>query len=275
MTITLIDTHAHVDYIHRQEGPKPYPDEAGFTDAANVMQRALGNGVVATINPGTAPETFDDVLAMADANEGVYAALAVHPCDVENVPDRAALMARVNELTHHPKVVAVGETGLDYYHDLTYIETQKAFFNDFLAMAVAKDLPVIIHDRDAHQDVAAMVDAHPGVRGVMHCFGGDAAFAMEMVAKGFYISFAGNVTFKNAKDLHEAAKIVPLEHMLVETDSPFLAPVPHRGKHNEPANVRHVAEYIAELRGISMDEVARVTTANACRLFNLPVPLAE
>ncbi len=275
MTLTLIDTHAHVDYIHRQEGPKPYPEEAGFTDSANVMQRALGNGVVATINPGTAPETFDDVLAMADANEGVYAALAVHPCDVQNVPDRATLMARVDTLANHSKVVAIGETGLDYYHDLTHVPAQKAFFNDFLAMAVTKDLPVIIHDRDAHDDVAAMVDAHSGVRGVMHCFGGDADFAMQMVKRNFYISFAGNVTFKNAKALHEAAKVVPLENMLVETDSPFLAPVPHRGKHNEPANVLHVAQYIAELRGISVEDVARVTTANACKLFKLPAMLSE
>lgn len=266
---TLIDTHCHVDYIHRREGPKEWKEPAEYTNAPAVLNRALGVGVQACINPGTHPDTFDDVLKLVGSNDHLYAALAVHPCDVHLVDDLDNAFQRVEAAMANPKVVAVGETGLDYYHDTEHVELQKASFRRFLAMAVKYDKPVIIHDRDAHEDVAAIVDEFPGVRGVMHCFGGDADFARVMVAKGFYISFAGNVTFKNAHPLHQAATEIPLDKVLIETDSPFLAPVPHRGKPCEPAYVLHVAEKIAELKGISVDEVATTTTANAQELFKL------
>lgn len=265
----LIDTHCHVDYIHRREGPKEWKEGPEFTNADAVLQRALDVGVKTVINPGTHPDRFDDVLQLADAHENLYAALAIHPCDVQLVNDLDTAFQRAEAALTHPKVVAIGETGLDYYHDTSHIELQKRCFRRFLAMAVTHNQPVIIHDRDAHDDVAALVDEFPGVRGVMHCFGGDASFAEVMMAKGFYISFAGNVTFKNAHPLHEAAKIVPLDKLLIETDSPFLAPAPHRGKPSEAAYVLHVAEKVAELKGIPLSEVAAATTHNAKQLFGI------
>jgi TatD DNase family protein len=272
---TLIDTHSHVDYITRREGPKPYPEEADFTEAATVLARALAVGVQAVINPSTSPENFDKVLDLACAHEGLFAALAIHPCDIAEQPADAAhmpaIMARIqgylNNPTIGPRIVAIGETGLDYYHDTSAAVAQRDWFMAFMDLAKANNLPVIIHDREAHEDVASCVAASSGITGVMHCFSGDAAFADTMMGHGFYISFAGNLTFKNAIQLHEAAKMVPLNRILVETDAPFLAPIPFRGQASEPAFVHPVAQKIADLKGISLEEVAEATTRNALTLF--------
>lgn len=267
MSFALVDTHAHVDYIHRAEGPKPY--DGIETDAKAVLARAKEHGVQWVLNPSVEPERFADVLVLAEQHPELYAAIAVHPCDAHFVGSITECLNLARQCVTHPKCIAIGETGLDYYHDLTHVDTQKQFFRAFMQLADEFNKPVIIHDREAHEDVAAIVDEFPNVRGVMHCFGGNKDFALQMIERGYYISFAGNVTFKNAKDLHEAAKAIPLEWMLIETDSPFLAPVPHRGKPSEPAFVRHVAEFIAELRGISLEELAKATTANAARLFGV------
>jgi TatD DNase family protein len=188
---------------------------------------------------------------------------------VADIENDAEWLNQIETLLAHPKVVAIGETGLDYYWDTSQVDLQKRCFKALLELGRKHDLPVIVHDRDAHEDVAAMIDSVPGVRGIMHCFSGDAAYARQMLAKGFYISFAGNLTFKKAENLHEAAKETPLEWILVETDSPFLSPVPFRGKPNEPARVKHVVEKIAELKGVTYEEVARVTRANAQKVFGL------
>jgi TatD DNase family protein len=172
-------------------------------------------------------------------------------------------------LLDHPKVVALGETGLDYYWDTSLKALQKHCFDTFLQLGVEHDLPVIVHDRDAHEDVAEMIQAVPDSRGIMHCFSGDKDFAFHMMDQNFYISFAGNVTFKKATDLQKAAKAVPLDRLLIETDSPFLSPMPHRGKPNEPSRVFHVAEFIAQLKGISLEELAEATTQNAFQCFGL------
>lgn len=263
---SIVDTHCHLDYIARQD---EHPDGAAGVDAEQVMVRAAEAGVQWIVNPGVTPARFPEVLAMAERFESVYAALAVHPTDVADIEGDPDWLASLTALLEHPKVIALGETGLDYYRDTTQAALQQRCFRSFLALGRERDMPVIVHDREAHADVLAIASEFPGVRGVMHCFSGDAAFAARMMAQGFYISFAGNLTFKNAANLHEAAREVPLERMLIETDSPFLSPVPFRGKPNEPARVRFVAEKIAELKGIPYADVAAVTTANARAVFGI------
>ncbi len=253
--IALVDTHAHLDYIEREGN-----------DMDTVLSAASDVGVSWVVNPSVTPDKFPDVLRLAERFNNVFAAAAVHPTDVQDMPDEQ-WQAQVEAMLDHPKVIAIGETGLDYYWDKTHIETQHRFFRTFLELGRKHDLPVIVHDRDAHEDVHRLISECPGVRGVMHCFSGDAPFAEMMIERGFYISFAGNVTFKNATNLHEAAKSTPLEWILIETDSPFLSPVPFRGKPNEPSRVRLVAEKIAELKGIPLETVAEVTSENARKVF--------
>lgn len=266
-TVPIIDTHCHLDYIQRQTD---HPDGVDGVDPAQVLKRAREAGVEFIVNPSVTPARFDEVIALAERFENVYAAVAVHPTDVADIGQDANWLERVEALLAHPKVVAIGETGLDYYWDTTQADLQKRCFKALLELGRKYDLPVIVHDRDAHEDVAETIASVPGARGIMHCFSGDAAFARQMIEKNFYISFAGNLTFKKAENLHEAARETPLEWILVETDSPFLSPVPFRGKPNEPARVRHVVEKIAELKGISFEEVAAVTSGNAKKVFGLP-----
>lgn len=264
--VPIVDTHCHLDYIARQE---EHPDGVAGTDPVQVLERAMVAGVEFIVNPSVTPARFPEVIAMAERFENVYAAVAVHPTDVADVENSEGWLEQIETLLSHPKVVAIGETGLDYYWDSAQVDLQKRCFKALLELGRKHDLPVIVHDRDAHDDVAAMIEGVPGVRGIMHCFSGDAAFARRMIQNNFYISFAGNLTFKKAENLHEAARETPLEWILVETDSPFLSPVPFRGKPNEPARVIHVVEKIAELKGISYEEVAAVTRANAQKVFGL------
>lgn len=242
------------------------------------MQRAKDVGVAFIVNPSVTPARFPEVIALAEKFENIYAAVAVHPTDVTDISDSPGWLDEVERLLSHPKVVAIGETGLDYYWDLENVDLQKRCFKGLLELGAKHNLPVIVHDRDykearpdhsSHVDIAQMISEVPGVRGIMHCFSGDAAFARQMIDLNFHISFAGNLTFKKADNLHEAARQTPLEWILIETDSPFLSPMPFRGKPNEPARVKLVAEKIAELKGISYDEVAEATTANARRVFGL------
>jgi TatD DNase family protein len=265
--IPIIDTHCHLDYIQRQAD---HPDGADWIDPARVLKRAQEAGVEFIINPSVTPTRFAEVIALAERFENVYAAVAVHPTDVADIEQDADWLSRIEALLAHPKVVAIGETGLDYYWDTTKTELQRQCFKALLELSHKHDLPVIVHDRDAHEDVSKIIASVPGVRGIMHCFSGDADFARQMIEKNFYISFAGNLTFKKAENLHEAARLTPLEWILVETDSPFLSPVPFRGKPNEPARVKHVVEKIAELKGLFYEEVAAVTSANAKKVFGLP-----
>lgn len=265
-TATIIDTHCHLDYIQRQED---HPEGVEGTDPAQVLERARLVGVEFLVNPSVTPARFPDVIAMAERFENVYAAVAVHPTDVADIMDSPNWLAEVEALLSHPKVVAIGETGLDYYWDKTHVDLQKQCFKGLLELGRKYNLPVIVHDREAHEDVAQVISEVPGVRGIMHCFSGDAEFARRMIGMNFYISFAGNITFKKAENLHEAARETPLEWILTETDSPFLSPVPFRGKPNEPARVKYVIEKIAELKNLSYDDVAEATTRNARNVFGL------
>jgi TatD DNase family protein len=267
----LFDSHCHLDYIERQEGEMFDAEKAKgvLFDATSVLERAQEEGVSFLLNPSVTPSRFPEVIGMAEKFENVYAAVAVHPTDVKDVLDTPQWVQQIEDCLKHPKVIAIGETGLDYYWDTSLKDFQQECFKTFLNLGVKHKLPVIVHDRDAHEDVHQLIQSTPGVFGVMHCFSGDAAFAQSMIDLGFFISFAGNLTYKKATQLHEAAQHTPLEWILIETDSPFLSPVPFRGKPNEPGRVRYVAEKIAELKGITYEEVARVTFENAKRAFQL------
>jgi TatD DNase family protein len=259
-TYPLFDTHCHVDYIVRNGTP-----------LADVLAATQAAGVGLMLNPGTCIDQLPDVLAVAEQAPNIYAAAAIHPTDVADRPDD--WLQRLETAMAHPKVVAVGETGLDYYRPEQQApdnqQQQRHCLEVSLDLALRHNKPVIIHDREAHQDIHAIIRNQPGICGVMHCFSGDTDFARQMIDLGFYISFAGNVTFKNAHMLQAAATAIPLDWLLVETDSPFLSPMPHRGTPNSPERVTLVAQCIAELRGIPVDTLARQTTANACRLFGL------
>jgi TatD DNase family protein len=265
----IVDTHCHLDYIevglYGHDAQRPL---------AEVIEAAHQHGVQYMVNPSVNIADFDRVLSVAERFETVYASIGVHPCEVEETRSVPHWQQQVLQRLSHPKVVAIGETGLDYYHqtaDSSQAVLQRQCFAQHLEWAVEHGLPLIIHDREAHEDVAKMVDDYPTATGIMHCFGGNADFALAMVERGYMISFAGNTTFKKAVELHEAAKAIPLSAMLLETDSPFLSPVPERGRPNEPYRTRFVAEFIAELRGIPFEELIQQTTKNAFRVFGFPV----
>jgi len=254
----LIDSHAHLDDAQ-------YDD-----DRAEMLARARAAGVVQVVNVGYDLPSSSRALALAAEYDFIFAAVGVHPHEVRELPPD--YLERLREMCRRPGVVALGEIGLDYYRDLSPREVQRKVFREQLALARELDLPVIIHDRDAHGDVLDILrkDGVGPAGGVMHCFAGSLEMAAACMEMGFYISFAGPVTYPNARRPKEVAAAVPLERLLVETDAPYLAPQVHRGKRNEPAYVRHVAEQIAALRGIAVEELARATTANARRLFGLP-----
>lgn len=251
----LIDTHAHID----MEDFEP--------DFEQMLARAAQNGVEKIIIPAVEPSTFERVIKTAQKHENLYAATGVHPSDAKTFSPDA--LEKMEEMIKQPKVIAVGEIGLDYYWDKSFNDLQKDVFSAQIEFAKKHKKPIIVHDREAHGDtleILKMTNAHEtGV--IMHCFSGSPEFALECVKEGFYIALGGVVTFKNAKKMKEVAKVVPLEKLLVETDSPYLTPEPYRGKRNEPAYVKYAAQEIANIRGISFEELAKATTENAMRVF--------
>ena len=254
----LIDSHAHIQ-------GKDYADEREA-----VIARARAAGVEKIIAVGGAGDMSSntEAVALADAFPDVYATVGMHPHDAKDVGEDE--LRELRNLTSHPKVVAVGETGLDYFYNHSPREVQRRVFTHFIHMARDIGLPIVVHERDAAQEAAELLRAEgPGLRGVIHCFTGTYDAACAYLDLGFYISFTGIITFKNAEPLREVVRKVPLERMLVETDSPFLTPVPHRGKRNEPAFVRLVAETVAKVKGIHFDEVAHATSGNCAALFDI------
>ena len=253
----LIDTHAHIDF-------KDYSEnfEKMLKDASDV-------GVEKIIIPGVEPEGFDKIMTLSATYPNIYGAIGIHPCDAKKWD--ATSYERIKSLAQSPKIVAIGEIGLDYYWDKTYNELQKDVFIKQIEIAKELKKPIIVHDREAHGDVLEILKATNAkeVGVVMHCFSGSPEFALECVKEGFYVALGGVVTFKNAKKSHEVAQIIPLENLLLETDSPFLTPEPYRGKTNSPAHVRIVAEKIAQLRSISVEEIENQTTLNAQKLFGI------
>jgi TatD DNase family protein len=257
VTAELVDTHAHLD------------DEQFRDDLPAVLERASQARVQRVITIATTAPSSAVCVALAAQHAALYATVGIQPNLVaEAAPDAWDEIVR---LVTRERVVALGETGLDRYWDYTPFPQQEDFFARHLALARQYALPVVIHCRQAEADVVRMLredyERHGPVRGVMHSFTGDLATAEACLAMGLYISFAGMVTYKNAQALRDVAARIPLERLLVETDSPYLAPVPMRGKRNEPAYVAHTASCLAGLRGVSLTEIAEATTANAARLF--------
>jgi TatD DNase family protein len=257
---TLIDSHCHLDM------------EDFVQDRAEVLTRATDAGVstMVTIGAGGPLEANHRAVALAAAHAQVYATVGVHPHEAAVVTD--AVVAQIQELAGHPKVVGIGETGLDYYYDNSPRPQQRAAFARFVQLARGLRLPIVVHLRDADADAVEIMTAE-GARdagGVIHCFSGDSASARAFLDLGFHISFSGIVTFKSADALRAAARSVPADRLMVETDAPFLTPAPYRGRRNEPALVLQTAALLAEVRGEPFEVVAQNTRRNTQRLFRLP-----
>ena len=255
----LIDSHAHIQ-------GKEYSGEVD-----EIIRRALDAGVEQIVVVGGAGDmsSSTEAIALAESYPNLYATVGMHPHDAKDVSREE--LDTLRKLAAHPKVIAVGETGLDYYYSHSPPEVQRQVFAQFIQLAVETELPLVVHERDAAREVAEMLGKEGArkVQGVIHCFTGDDQAAQNYLDLGFYLSFTGIITFKNADALRDVARKIPLEKMLVETDSPYLTPVPFRGKRNEPAYVRYVAEMIGKIKALSLEEVARTTTQNVRVLFKI------
>lgn len=253
----FIDTHAHLFFDNFKE------------DLDEVIQRAFDSGVKYIIIPGTDLETSRQALAIAERYENIYCAVGVHPHDTKDWKDE--WLDEIRELVKNKNVVAVGEIGLDYYYDFSPKDIQIDAFKKQLDLAVEENLPVIIHNREANEDTMNIIRSYKGTGliGQFHCFAGSLEDARELVEMDHYISFPGNITFKKMDSLREIASRIDVENLLIETDCPFMTPVPHRGKRNEPSHVNLVAEKIAEIHNLKVEDVARTTTLNAFKLFGI------
>jgi len=254
--MTLIDSHCHLNYdglAERQE---------------EVLAAARARGVGGFLNISTRQHEWGEVVGAAERYPDVWASVGVHPHEADAHPDLRA--AALVEAAAHPRVIAIGECGLDYYYDKSDRAAQRERFQAHIEGARQTGLPLVVHTRDAEEDTAEILTREVGkggVAGVLHCFTGSAELARTALDLGFYLSISGIVTFKNARDLQDIAKTIPQDRLLVETDSPFLAPVPHRGQTCEPAFVADTAAFLADLRDEPLDELAAATTANFFRLF--------
>jgi TatD DNase family protein len=256
----LVDTHCHLDF--------PQFD----ADRAAVWERARAAGVTALINPGTDLLSSRRAILMAEQYPGIYAAVGVHPHEAASLDE--PVLAELRRLAAHPKVVAIGEIGLDYYRDLSPRARQRAAFEAQLELAAELGLPIVVHQREAAADLLAALRpraGRPEPGGVLHAFSGDLAMAQQVVAWGFYIGVAGPLTFTNARQLPEIAGWAPADRLLLETDAPYLTPHPHRGQRNEPAHLRLIAQRLADVRHLPLNRLARQVTDNARRLFRLPL----
>jgi TatD DNase family protein len=258
-SLGLIDSHAHIQ-------GKEYTGET-----AAVIQRAAEAGVDKIIVVGGAGDmsTNAAAVALAESCASLYATVGMHPHDAKDVGEEE--LRELKQLTAHSKVIAVGETGLDYFYHHSPREVQRRVFAEFIHLARETALPLVVHERDAATEAVEILrrEGAGNVEGVIHCFTGNYSAARAYLDLGFYLSFTGIITFKNAEPLREVVRQVPLERMFVETDSPYLTPVPHRGKRNEPSYVRFVAETIAKVKQLDVEQVAQVTTENVKSLFHI------
>ncbi len=255
----LIDSHAHLDDLRYD------------TDRDNVLQRAEAAGIEAIVTIGCDLATSQAAVALAHAHPNILATIGVHPHEAKEIGE--GWYESFRSLAQHPKVVAYGEIGLDYHYDHSPREIQRQRFREQIRLARELALPLIIHTREAQDDTVTILreEGAADVGGVFHCFSGDAWLAKDALELGFYLSFSGVLTFKNATMLRDIAKTIPLDRLMVETDSPYLTPVPYRGKRNEPAYVQYVAETLAEIRGNeSVESIARSTVDNTKRVFRIP-----
>lgn len=253
----LIDSHAHLD------------DERFDRDRDELIKSLGKNGISTVINIGADLPSSIKSVKLSEQYDNIYAAVGVHPHSASEMDEGTIEVLKA--FSSREKVVAIGEIGLDYYYDNSPRDVQRIWFRRQMKLAKEVNLPIVVHSREANQETFDMIKAESDgkLTGVIHCYSGSVELMKEYIKLGYYISLGGPVTFKNAKTPKEVAKVVPIDRLLVETDSPYLTPEPHRGKRNEPLYVRHVAAMIAELRGMTIEELARATSENTKRLFNL------
>ena len=252
----LFDTHAHMD------------DRSFDEDRQDLLAALTERGISLLMNPGCSYESSLNAIALSKQYDYIYAAVGSHPDVADEVDD--ALIAKYRELCkQNPKVKAIGEIGLDYHYEDIPREIQKKAFRLQMELARELELPVIVHEREAHEDGLKIVDEFPTVKGVFHCYSGSLEMAKELIKRGWYIGFTGVLTFKNARKAIEVAANIPLDRIVIETDCPYMAPVPFRGKRNDPGLVCHMAEKLAEIRGITAGEAARLTLENGKRLYRI------
>lgn len=249
------DTHAHYD-------------SSKFDADRDAVLRALPeSGVTLVVDPGDNAERSRRAVALAQQYPHVYAAVGWHPEEAESWDENS--LPAIRELAKRPKVCAIGEIGLDYYWDTTYRERQKEMFRAQIELALELDLPVIVHDREAHGDSLEIVRDYPALRGVFHCFSGSVEMAKELLRRGWYLGFDGPITYKNAVRALEVIRICPMERILLETDSPYLAPVPNRGKRNDSRNLPYIAATVARIQDVPVEAVAAQTMENGKQLFGI------
>ena len=252
----LFDTHAHLDDVSFDE------------DRRELIESLSGAGIGLVMNPGCSFASSKNAISLAERHDFIYAAVGSHPDVADEVDDD--LIAQYRELCKlHPKVKAIGEIGLDYHYEDIPREIQQRAFRLQMELARELDLPVIVHEREAHEDGMRIVDEFPAVKGVFHCYSGSLEMAKELIKRGWYIGFTGVLTFKNARKSLEVAAGIPMDRIVIETDCPYMAPVPFRGKRNDPGKVCHMAAKLAELRGITAEEAAAITMANGRRLYRM------
>ena len=249
------DTHAHLD------------DEAFEADREELIAQFRSAGIELVLNPGCERASSERAAALAARHEEIYFAVGIHPEELSAYTEEN--LAKTLALSEDPKCLAIGEIGLDYYWDDSQKERQKELFHRQLSFAREKDLPVIVHDREAHGDCLEIVRQYPGLRGVFHCYSGSAETARELLRLGWYLGFDGPVTYKNARKLPEVLAVCPPERILLETDSPYLAPVPMRGKRNDPRNLSHICAKVAEFKSMDPEELADLTLRNGKSLFGI------
>ncbi len=256
----FIDTHAHLFFENFKE------------DVDNVIQRAENSGVDFIFVPATDIKTAKEAITLAEKYEQIYATVGIHPHDTKEWND--SLLLEIEELAKHPKVVAIGEIGLDYYYDFSPQDQQIKAFKSQLDLAIKLELPVVIHNRDSDEDMMDIIQSYcgAGLKAQFHCYNGSLKDALEFMKMNHFISFTGNITFKKNDGLREILSHIDLNHLMLETDSPFMAPVPYRGKRNEPAYVSYVAQQVADVHKISVEDVGRITSLNTFRFFGIGTP---
>ena len=251
----MIDTHSHINFQDYKE------NFDGF------IQELKNNEITNVIIPGVEPNTFDEIILLCENYDMLYGAIGIHPSEAKTYTQETE--DKIVRTCEHKKIIAIGEIGLDYYWEQETKELQKEVFRKQLKIAEKLQVPVLIHDREAHEDTFNILQEFKLKDVIFHCFSGNTDFAKKCIDKGYYIAIGGVVTFKNAKDLKEVAKITPLDKLLLETDAPYLAPVPYRGKLNSPAYLKYIAQEIASLKEIEIEEVKKQTTLNAQQIFGI------
>lgn len=251
----FFDTHAH------------YDSGAFNADRFEILGSMTSGGVGLIVNPGCDLESSRQAVSLAERYDFVYAAVGWHPEDIDKLSDAA--FAALEELAGHPKCVAIGEIGLDYYWDASHKAEQKVLFRRQIELALRLEKPVIVHDREAHGDSLEIALDYPRLRGVFHCYSGSCEMASELLKRGWYLGFDGPITYKNARKTLEVLELCPMDRIVIETDSPYLTPVPNRGKRNDSRQLEHVVLKIAEVKGMSAKEVEEITFENGRRLYGI------